>query len=128
MRRFQVNQAERRDRALHWINPTKEQAVSTQIRVDRVNQPCAPCGMNSILYLGGDFRAAKREYDRAEGGVDTWGQPNASYGGRAVGVGRHQARLRHQVSERSVAMPEIQVPFPDSYESILSGAIDRAEE
>lgn len=54
--------------------------MSTQIRVDRVNQPCVPCGMNSILYLGGDFRAAKREYDRAEVGVDTWGQPNASYG------------------------------------------------
>lgn len=49
-------------------------------RVDRCKGPIAPCGMNSLLYLGDDWRAANRAYDNAETGLDPWGQPNTVYG------------------------------------------------
>lgn len=39
-----------------------------------------PCGMNSILYLGGSMREAGRVFDDAQTGLDTWNKPNPSYG------------------------------------------------
>ena len=54
--------------------------MSTNIRVDRVKQRQVPCGTNSIRYLGGDFREAKRIFDELHVGVDTWDQPNCNYG------------------------------------------------
>lgn len=54
--------------------------MSTNIRVDRVNQRRVPCGMNSLRYLGDDFRKAKRTFDELDVGVDTWDQPNCTYG------------------------------------------------
>ena len=54
--------------------------MSTNIRVDRVNQRQVPCGTNSLRYLGGDFRKAKRTFDELNVGVDTWDQPNCTYG------------------------------------------------
>ena len=49
-------------------------------RVDRTQSTRVPCGMNSIIYLGDSFAAARREYDALAPGVDMWGQPNATYG------------------------------------------------
>jgi hypothetical protein len=36
--------------------------------------------MSSILYLGGSIREAIKVFNEAEVGLDSWGQPNASYG------------------------------------------------
>ena len=54
--------------------------MSTNIRVDRVNQRQVPCGMNSLRYLGNDFRKAYLVFKSLEVGLDTWNQPNATYG------------------------------------------------
>ena len=54
--------------------------MSTNIRVDRVNQRQVPCGMNSLRYLGGDFKEAKRIFDELNVGLDAWNQPNCTYG------------------------------------------------
>ena len=54
--------------------------MTANIRVDRVKQRQVPCGMNSIRYLGNDFRKAKRIFDELHVGVDTWDQPNCNYG------------------------------------------------
>ncbi len=54
--------------------------MSTRIRVDVVNQPVVPCGMNSIKYLGGNEREAAKDFEATETGRDAWNQPNASYG------------------------------------------------
>lgn len=49
-------------------------------RVDRTSSRCVPCGMNSLLYLGDDPRAARRVFSEAQAGLDMWNQPNAAYG------------------------------------------------
>ena len=54
--------------------------MTTTIRVDRVNQRQVLCGMNSLLYLGSDFRKAKQTFDRTLVWLDPWGQPNCTYG------------------------------------------------
>jgi hypothetical protein len=36
--------------------------------------------MNSLLYLGDNFKAARRAYDAARPGIDMWGNENAAYG------------------------------------------------
>lgn len=54
--------------------------MSTNIRVDRVNQRQVPCGMNSLRYLGNDFRKAYLVFKSLEVGLDTWNQPNCTYG------------------------------------------------
>ena len=54
--------------------------MSTNIRVDRVNQRQVPCGMNSLRYLGNDFKKAKVVFDTLATGYDSWDQPNCTYG------------------------------------------------
>lgn len=49
-------------------------------RVDRVNQPAVPCGMNSLLYIGDSSRSAHATFDEADIGLDAWNQPNPAYG------------------------------------------------
>lgn len=49
-------------------------------RVDRANKPEVPVGMNSILYVGPSWLAARKCFDRADIGLDAWGQPNPTYG------------------------------------------------
>jgi hypothetical protein len=49
-------------------------------RVDRNNQIKAPCGMNSIIYIGDNASAARKQYERTVPGKDWWGQDNDSYG------------------------------------------------
>lgn len=49
-------------------------------RVDRSNGRFAPVGMNSIVYIGDSWLAARSAYEATEPGRDVWGQPNAAYG------------------------------------------------
>lgn len=50
-------------------------------RVDRSIDPArAPCGMNSIVYIGDSWQAARAAYDAAMPHIDTWGQRNIAYG------------------------------------------------
>ena len=52
----------------------------SQYRVDRVDSRTVPCGMNSILYLGDSWAAARKVYANAATGLDAWNQPNSRYG------------------------------------------------
>lgn len=54
--------------------------MSTQYRVDRTDGLAAPCGMNSIIYLGGSKRQATQVMLDAELKRDAWNQPNDKYG------------------------------------------------
>lgn len=54
--------------------------MSTQYRVDRTDELVAPCGMNSIIYLGGSKRQATQVMLDAELKRDAWNQPNDRYG------------------------------------------------
>ena len=54
------------------------------IRVDRVFRPflgqCAPCGMNSIIYIGDDMNKAIRVFQNAVTGKDKWNNADPEYG------------------------------------------------
>lgn len=50
------------------------------IRVDTNNAKCAPCGMNSIRYIGDNMAAARRAFENAAVGIDAWGKANPAYG------------------------------------------------
>lgn len=57
--------------------------MANKYRVDR--NACAlgvsvPCGMNSLLYLGDNALEARKAFDVAEPGLDSWGRPNATFG------------------------------------------------
>ncbi len=54
--------------------------MSTQFRVDRANKTIVPCGMTSLLYLGGSLQAAKRVFHTAEPGISNWGKLDPAYG------------------------------------------------
>lgn len=55
--------------------------MGTKYRVDRnTDRTSTPLGMNSLLYLGNDRRAATRAYNLAQPGTDPWGRPNDTYG------------------------------------------------
>ncbi len=55
--------------------------MSALFRVDRnANRNTTPCGMNSLLYVGDSDRAARKAYAKAQPGVNTWNQPDLSYG------------------------------------------------
>lgn len=54
--------------------------MSTDFRVDRVDELRVPCGMNSIVYVGPSEIAARTEFAKAKVGLDTWGKPNDTYG------------------------------------------------
>jgi len=54
--------------------------MSTKYRVDRVDTLTAPCGMNSLLYLGGNKREATQVMLDAEIKRDAWNKPNDRYG------------------------------------------------
>jgi hypothetical protein len=49
-------------------------------RVDRNNEPRAPCGMNSLIYLGDSYPAALRVFHSTKPGFDSWAKPNPKYG------------------------------------------------
>ena len=49
-------------------------------RVDRVNRERVPCGMNSLIYYGASFSQARLAYSNAMTGINTWNQPDSSYG------------------------------------------------
>lgn len=52
----------------------------TNVRVDIVDSPTVPVGMNSIRYLGNSEREANRVFEATATGKDTWGRDNPSYG------------------------------------------------
>lgn len=56
--------------------------MGTRYRVDRVeaHELRPPVGMNSLLYLGNDRRAALKEFNSANTGLTEWGVPNPTYG------------------------------------------------
>lgn len=49
-------------------------------RVDRAMSTTVPCGMNSILYIGDSWAAARDAFHQASPGYDAWNQPNGAYG------------------------------------------------
>lgn len=49
-------------------------------RVDTNNAKAAPCGMNSIRYIGDSSSAARRAFDNSTIGIDAWGKADPSYG------------------------------------------------
>ena len=49
-------------------------------RVDRVSGMNAPCGMNSILFIGDNQKQANKVFEDAEIGLDWWDKPNSLYG------------------------------------------------
>ena len=49
-------------------------------RVDRVDSPRVPCGMNSIVHIGDDWYKARAAFHATAPGKDEWNQPNAAYG------------------------------------------------
>ena len=49
-------------------------------RVDRVNRLHVPVGMNSIIYIGKSERLARKIFNNAETGIDSWGQKDIGYG------------------------------------------------
>lgn len=53
--------------------------MSTAWRVDRTQGEC-PVGMNSLTYLGGSEREARRAYNFTVPGYDAWNQRDESYG------------------------------------------------
>ena len=50
------------------------------IRVDTNTAKRAPCGMNSIRYIGDNMSAARRAFDNATIGINAWGKADPSYG------------------------------------------------
>lgn len=53
----------------------------TRYRVDHNDSPTTtPVGMNSLAYLGGDYRQARTVFVTARAGIDHWGNPNPTYG------------------------------------------------
>ena len=54
--------------------------MSTEYRVDRADRKVVPCGMCSIIYLGGNAAQARRTLREAALGFDAWGKPNPAYG------------------------------------------------
>jgi hypothetical protein len=49
-------------------------------RVDRSDGSRIPCGMNSLIYLGNNYRDALRAFKAAATGLDYWNQPRPEYG------------------------------------------------
>lgn len=55
--------------------------MGTNYRVDRnSSEHITPLGMNSLLYLGDSYQAARRAFDEASPGRDAWNKPNDLYG------------------------------------------------
>jgi len=54
--------------------------MSTLYRVDRADREVVPCGMCSIIYLGGNAAHARRTLREAALGFDKWGKPDPTYG------------------------------------------------
>ena len=55
--------------------------MGTKYRVDASQSPeIVPCGMNSLKYLGNDWRAACNIFDATRTGLDAWSRPNETYG------------------------------------------------
>jgi hypothetical protein len=54
------------------------------IRIDRVQHPqlgmSAPCGMNSLIYIGDDMRKALKTFHSVCVGRDAWGKADTTYG------------------------------------------------
>lgn len=50
-------------------------------RVDRnKSSVIVPCGMASIIYIGDNWAEARKVFDGALTGRDSWGNPNECYG------------------------------------------------
>lgn len=49
-------------------------------RVDRNDRRATPCGMNSLVYLGGNKAEAVRVFNSTASGIDTWGREDGRYG------------------------------------------------
>jgi hypothetical protein len=59
--------------------------------------------MNSILYIGDSMKGAMKVYRDASVGLDTWNQPNASYG---VAISTWNDRVNDYVVLEAKGLPE----------------------
>jgi hypothetical protein len=54
------------------------------IRIDRVQHPqlgmSAPCGMNSIIYIGDNMHKALKVFHSSSVGKDAWNNADTTYG------------------------------------------------
>jgi hypothetical protein len=55
--------------------------MSIRYRVDRSDSPVrVPCGMNSIVHMGGDWARAYKVFRDTSPGISMWGKPSPVFG------------------------------------------------